>query len=303
MKDMEMFRTKFSLYEHDTAITRADFEANFTRTAERVRFTFNGWDGKSYNGESRMANVYRTSVEGYKDVRFVKVGKSVHCVDEDSSVIEQSSGMANPDVRWVVNVLRAERPQVQEQPVETAAAERSENAMNRYEEERQRLLAEARERFDNPYFKNMERVSRDYDSARAKRQAEREEIIRTKGWDSEELNAWRAREETFTFPFTMGNMKAYWAWSNSIYNLSSELEFSDLLFENDTEDFSNTLKAAGCRTIVFTGQSTALMENMHNMVKLGWTLAGLCTITRTENTYGDFEPKTIIGVRFTTEPK
>ena len=48
-------RTHFFLEDYNTAITREDFETFFTRTKEKVIFTFNGWDGKSYDGESRRA--------------------------------------------------------------------------------------------------------------------------------------------------------------------------------------------------------------------------------------------------------
>lgn len=67
MKNLYQMRNAFSLREYNTAITRADFEAHFTKTRESVRFTFNGWDGKSYDGESRNAKVYRTDLEGYED--------------------------------------------------------------------------------------------------------------------------------------------------------------------------------------------------------------------------------------------
>ena len=75
MMNIYQMRNSFSLKEHNTAITREDFEGSFTRTRESVRFTFNGWDGKSYDGESRSAKVYRTSLPGYENTRFVKVGK------------------------------------------------------------------------------------------------------------------------------------------------------------------------------------------------------------------------------------
>ena len=87
MKNLYQMRNAFSLREYNTAITRADFEAHFTKTRESVRFTFNGWDGKSYDGESRSARVYRTDLEGYENARFVKVGKHLHYIDEDSSVL------------------------------------------------------------------------------------------------------------------------------------------------------------------------------------------------------------------------
>lgn len=108
MKNLYQMRNAFSLREYNTAITRADFEAHFTKTCESVRFTFNGWDGKSYDGESRSAKVYRTDLEGYEDARFVKVGKHLHYIDEDSSVLEKATGEYRKEAEWLVDVLKAE---------------------------------------------------------------------------------------------------------------------------------------------------------------------------------------------------
>lgn len=44
-------RNHFFLEDYNTAITREDFESFFTKTKEKVTFTFGGWDGKSYDGE------------------------------------------------------------------------------------------------------------------------------------------------------------------------------------------------------------------------------------------------------------
>ena len=57
-------RKHFFLEDYNTAILREDFEAFFTKTKEKVTFTFGGWDGKSYDGESRTASVYRTADQG-----------------------------------------------------------------------------------------------------------------------------------------------------------------------------------------------------------------------------------------------
>ena len=108
MRNLYQMRNTFSLQEYSTAITRADFEAHFTKTRESVRFTFNGWDGKSYDGESRSAKVYRTDLEGYEDARFIKVGKGLHYIDEDSSVLEKATGEYHPEAEWLVDVLKAE---------------------------------------------------------------------------------------------------------------------------------------------------------------------------------------------------
>ena len=101
------FRNSFRLYDYDTAISREDFERHFTKTNEKVRFTFAGWDGKSYNGESRTATVYRTDIKGYEDIRFIKVGKSIHYIIEDSAVLEKATGESHPEANWTVDVKRA----------------------------------------------------------------------------------------------------------------------------------------------------------------------------------------------------
>lgn len=100
-------RKHFFLQKYNTEINRRDFETFFRKTSEKVTFTFNGWDGKSYNGESRRATVYRTTVGGFGDVRLVKVGKGLHFIDEGSSVLEKATGESHPEAEWLVDVARA----------------------------------------------------------------------------------------------------------------------------------------------------------------------------------------------------
>ena len=90
------------------SITRAAFEEHFKPTSERVAFTFNGWDGKSYDGESRTARVYRTDFEGFEDARFIKVGKDLHCIDEEELVTEKATGEKHHTASWLVTVERKE---------------------------------------------------------------------------------------------------------------------------------------------------------------------------------------------------
>ena len=78
-------RKHFELGHYATTISRKTFEANFTKTKEKVVFTFNGWDGKSYNGESRQASVYRTNIEGF----------------------EKATGECHPVASWLVDAERA----------------------------------------------------------------------------------------------------------------------------------------------------------------------------------------------------
>ena len=107
MKNIYRLRNDLNLIDYNTAITREDFDHFFTKTKEKVTFTFNGWDGKSYDGESRRATVYRTSIKGFEDVRLVKIGKGLHYIDEDRMVIEKATGESHPEASWLVDVKRA----------------------------------------------------------------------------------------------------------------------------------------------------------------------------------------------------
>ena len=100
-------RAQLNTINCNTEITRENFERLFYKTSERITFTFNGWDGKSYDGESRNGYVYRTTIEGYEDVRFIKVGKGLHYIDEDRRIIEKATGIAHKEAEWLINVKRA----------------------------------------------------------------------------------------------------------------------------------------------------------------------------------------------------
>ena len=100
-------RNHLELRTFNTTITREAFEQLFTKTKESIRFTFNGWDGKSYDGESRNAKVYRTSIEGFEEVRLVKVGKHLCYISEDSSILEKATGEYHKEAEWLVDVEKA----------------------------------------------------------------------------------------------------------------------------------------------------------------------------------------------------
>lgn len=106
MKCIYDLRDHFKKYDNLTSITREDFEAHFRKTKERIEFTFQGWDGHSYNGETRTAHIYRTDIEGFEEARFIKVGKSIHYIVEDSNVLEVATGKCHKTVSWLVDVRR-----------------------------------------------------------------------------------------------------------------------------------------------------------------------------------------------------
>ena len=151
---------------------------------------------------------------------------------------------------------------------------------------------------NNAYFEELKRNGHDWEEARAKRQARKQSIIDTYGWDSEELKAWYAEDAAAKFPFESGVSKAYRAWAQSLSRKEDEVEMDDFLWEKEVTDFIETLRAAGIETFVYTNQSTAVMENLHQLVKAGCTMQGLCTITRRESRWGDEEPYEVMGIRF-----
>ena len=107
MTNAYTMRNLMELGNYNTSITREAFEAHFTKTKESIRFTFNGWDGKSYDGESRTGRVYRTDLPGYEAVRLIKVGKHLCYIDEDRMITEKATGEKHPEAEWLVEVERA----------------------------------------------------------------------------------------------------------------------------------------------------------------------------------------------------
>jgi len=151
---------------------------------------------------------------------------------------------------------------------------------------------------NNTYFENLKRIGHDWEAARVERQARKQQIIDTLGWDSDELKAWYEEDAAAKFPFESGISKAYRAWAQSLSRKEDELEMDDFLWDKEVADFIEALRSAGIETFVYTNQSTAVMENLHAFAAQGRTMTGLCTITRQETRWGDEEPTEVMGIRF-----
>ena len=151
---------------------------------------------------------------------------------------------------------------------------------------------------NNTYFEEMKRIGHAYEEARVERKNRKQQIIDTCGWDSEELKAWYEEDAAAKFPFPQGACKAYRAWVASISRQEDELEMDDFFWEKEIGEFVEALRSAGIQTFVYTNQSTAVMENLHQFAAKGCTMDGLCTITRRETRWGDEEPTEVMGIRF-----
>ena len=149
---------------------------------------------------------------------------------------------------------------------------------------------------ENTYFAELEAIARDYETRHDAHKKLKQQIIDTKGWDSEELKAWYAEEENdFQYPISAGACKAFRAWR---YSDTDEVIMDDHCWDKERHDFIDTLRKAGITSLVVTNQSTGLMEDLHGYAAEGCTMLGLCTITKKENRWGEETEEQIMGIRF-----
>ena len=148
---------------------------------------------------------------------------------------------------------------------------------------------------NNAYFEELERIGSEWTKMHEAHKKLQQQIIDTKGWDSEELKAWYAEEEQMQFPYSQGACKAYRAWK---YSTADEILFDSFVWEKEAHDFIETFRSAGIETFVVTNQSTALMENLHWFAAEGCEMMGLCTITKKESRWGEEIEEQIMGIRF-----
>lgn len=90
----------------------------FIKTKEKMEVTFNGWDGKSYHGETRNMAVWVS--EHHANKKFVNLARvggferidgthySIDAFFEitDTMVIEQATGIAHPQVDYYMSFDR-----------------------------------------------------------------------------------------------------------------------------------------------------------------------------------------------------
>ena len=146
------------------------------------------------------------------------------------------------------------------------------------------------------YFKHMYDVAFAYGRAAEERKAEKERLIAEDNWDA--VHEWYEREKTYTSPYTSGQYKAFWAYRRSSEMELKDFEMSDALWESEVADFCRTLLEAGVTEFVLTNQTTALMENIHQLENQGWHLTGTCRLPVKQYRYGSDRVEEHLGLRF-----
>ena len=148
----------------------------------------------------------------------------------------------------------------------------------------------------NSTYEEMTQTCRAWQAAKDERKARKQEIINTLGWDSEELKAWYEEDKAAAFPYSSGEMKAYWAFKNSLE--LDELEMADSAWDNEWHDFIETLRKMGITHFTVTTQSTGLMNDLYGYTNEGCTMLGLHTIEKKSDRWGTEEIEKVRGILF-----
>lgn len=149
---------------------------------------------------------------------------------------------------------------------------------------------------DNYCFNVMKRTSEMYEKIISTHEDKKESIIETYGWNSPEMGEWYRKYDEIkkNFLFKGGQRKAYRAWCSSVRWNHEIFVLDEFLWDNEVDDFIQTLKEAEIKEFAYMNSSTAVMDNIHGFINGGYDFAGLYEI-QNKNKYTDDVVK---GIRF-----
>ena len=149
------------------------------------------------------------------------------------------------------------------------------------------------------YFDEMTATCTAWENARDERNNRKEQIAETYGYGSPEMDAWYAEDEAAgAYPFTQGEMKAYWVFKNRCETDTDEFEMNDFCWDKECRDFIETLRRLGITEFTLTNQSTGLMENIHGFIAEGCTMIGAHTLTKQSRRWGGEQTEKVLGILF-----
>ena len=151
----------------------------------------------------------------------------------------------------------------------------------------------------NTHFENLKRLGQEYEEKRKALEEEKAGLIEKYGWDSDEVKAWYDVRNNMEYPVSQGACKAYRAWKNSLESGLDDVEMDDFLWDKEVGDFVETLRKAGIMSFIYTNQSTAMMDNLHDLEKEGCIMEGLCRREEVERSFGEERIIEVRGIHFT----
>lgn len=152
----------------------------------------------------------------------------------------------------------------------------------------------------NKYFESMKDICEKYWSEVEKYKNEKTELVEQYGYDCPKLDEIykKLKELKSENPYSRGEGKAMRAYSNSLILGLNDVVFSDSLWDDEIKDFVDSMKRAGVETFVYVDDSSAVMGNIHGIVKNGYGFGGLYE-EFIPYSYGDREAKRLVfGIRF-----
>lgn len=149
------------------------------------------------------------------------------------------------------------------------------------------------------YFEEMTSNCAAYERAKKEREERKKQIADTYGYRSPEMNAWYAEEKAAgPYPYTSGEMKAYWVFKLRRENDSDEFEMTESPWDSEYHDFIETLRKLGIKEFTTTTHCTGLMDDLYGYTAEGCTMVGLHTITKKTLRWGEEQYETSKGILF-----
>ena len=149
------------------------------------------------------------------------------------------------------------------------------------------------------YFDEMTANCAAYERAKKERAERKQEIIKNHGIDSTEMDAWYAEEKAAgPYPYSSGEMKAYWVFKNRLENDNDEFEMTDYCWEREYLDFIEALRKLGVKEFTVTTKSTGLMDDLYGYTAEGCTMKGLHTVTKKALRWGEEQYEESKGILF-----
>ncbi len=151
---------------------------------------------------------------------------------------------------------------------------------------------------DNYCFNVMKRTSEMYEKIISAHESKKESVIEAYGWNSPEVHEWYEKYDEIkkSFPFTNGQCKAYRAWCYSVKWGEDIIVLDQYLWDDEIDDFIQTLKEAEIKEFAYMNSSTAVMNNIHGFINDGYDFAGLYVI-QNKNKYRNRDD-VVKGIRF-----
>lgn len=149
---------------------------------------------------------------------------------------------------------------------------------------------------DNYCFNVMKKISEMYEKIISAHENKKESVIETYGWDSPKTDEWYKKYDEIkkSFPFTGGQYKAYCAWCSSVRWCEDIIILDQYLWNEEMDDFIQTLKETGIKEFAYMNSSTAVMNNIHGFINGGYDFAGLYVIQNKDK----YRDDVVKGIRF-----